>query len=37
MENMKTTLPPCLEKALLFKMRKLKEGEGEQNRINSPG
>ena len=37
MKNTKTTPPPCIDKPLLFKMRELKEGDGERNRTNSPG
>ena len=33
----KTTLPPCLDKELLFKVRKKKEkGKGKQKRTISP-
>ena len=30
-ENIETTLPPCLDKALLFKGKKVREGKGKQN------
>jgi len=36
-ENMKTTHPPCLDKALLFNVRKLKQRNEEQEITISPG
>ena len=36
-ERHEATLPPCLNKALLCKGKKVREGKGKQNIMISPG